>query len=213
MELTYLGHSCFKLTSFEGKTLLIDPYTPGGANRHRPIPDIVDGVAISHLHPGHSGVRYLQGQPEVFQQSGYLGTIELTAIPTFHDTKQGRKYGHNTVWRIQIDGISICHLGDIGHMPSQEQLVDIVPTDILICPVGGVHSLDFEQATSIVNMINPMVVIPMHYWTPLIGRRLHRLERFLGGRTNVIAFEGSTVSITMDTIPGDQPTWVLRPLY
>lgn len=213
MELTYLGHACFKLSSFDGTQLLIDPYTPGGPVRHRPIPDAVDGVAISHGHPGHAGVAQLQGAPQVFQQSGYLGTTELTAIPTFHDSRQGRRWGPNTVWRIVMDGVSICHLGDIGHMPNDEQLVDMVPTDLLLCPVGGTHSLDWEQATTITNMINPMVVVPMHYWTPLIGRRLGRIERFLAGRHPVIPFEGSTITVTPETLPGDQPTWVLRPLY
>ena len=97
MELTYLGHACFKITSFLGTTLLMDPYTPGGPIRHRPIPDIVDGVVVSHGHPGHYGIRYLQGQPEVFHQSNYLRTMELIAIPTFHDARKGKKFGPNTV--------------------------------------------------------------------------------------------------------------------
>lgn len=201
------------MSSFDGTSVIIDPYTPGGAVRHRPIPDIVNGVAVSHGHPGHNGVAHLQGNPEVFYQSGWVKTIELTAIPCYHDTKKGRKFGPNTAWRVVIDGVSICHLGDIGHMPTDEQLVDMVPTDVLLVPVGGVHSLDWEQANSIVNIINPMAVIPMHYWTPLIGRRLGRIERFLNGRPNIIPFDGSTVSITPDSMPGDQPTWVLRPLY
>jgi len=58
-----------------------------------------------------------------------------------------------------------------------------------------------------------MAIIPMHYWTPLIGRRLQRLEKFLSLRQNVVPFEGSTLTITPETLPGDQPTWVLRPLY
>lgn len=213
MELTYLGHACFKVTTFTGTTLIFDPYTAGGPVRHRPIPDRVDGVVVSHAHPGHSGVAQLQGRPEILQASGYLGTIELTAIPTFHDAKKGRKFGPNLAWRAMVDGVSICHLGDIGHMPSEEQLVDMVPTDVLLCPVGGERSLDWEQANSIIGVINPMVVIPMHYWTPLIGRRLQRLEKFLSVRPNVVAFDGSTVSLTPESIPGDQPTWVLRPLY
>ncbi len=213
MELTYLGHACFKLKTWDDTTLIIDPYTPGGSVKHRPIPDPVDAVAISHVHPGHSGVRFLAGSPQLFQQSGYQGTMELTAIPTFHDTKGGRKWGPNTAWRIRVDGISLVHLGDMGHMPSNEQLVEMVPADVLLCPVGGGHSLDHEQATSIVKIINPLVVIPMHYWTPLIGRRLGRLERFLAGRPNIVPFEGSSVEITPDSLPGNQPTWVLRPLY
>ncbi len=213
VKLTYLGHACFKVTSFLGTTLLIDPYTPGGAVRHRPIPDTVDGVVMSHMHPGHAGARYLQGSPEVIMQSGYLRTMELTAIPTFHDSRKGKRLGPNTVWRIVVDGVSICHLGDIGHMPTSEQLVEMVPTDILLCPVGGGRSLDWEQAATIITTINPMVVVPMHYWTPLIGRRLQRLERFINGRPAVLPFDGSSVEVSPDSLPGDQPTWVLRPLY
>jgi L-ascorbate metabolism protein UlaG (beta-lactamase superfamily) len=213
VELTYLGHACFKVTSWDGSTLLIDPYTPGGNVRHRPIADQVDAVVISHIHPGHSGVRFLPGRPQVFQQSGWLGTIEMTAIPTFHDTKQGRKWGPNLAWRITVDEVSLLHLGDMGHMPSNEQLVDMVPCDVLMCPVGGMHSLDHEQANTIIGIINPLAVIPMHYWTPLIGRRIGRLEKFLAGRPNVVPFEGSSLTITPDSLPGDQPTWVLRPIY
>jgi L-ascorbate metabolism protein UlaG (beta-lactamase superfamily) len=213
VELTYLGHSCFKLGSFDGTSVLVDPYTPVGGIRHRPIPDVVSAVAVSHGHPGHCGVRHLQGAPKVFHESGWAGTVELTAIPTFHDTKRGRKLGPNTAWRIVVDGVSVLHLGDMGHMPDNEQLVEMVPADVLLCPVGGVHSLDHEQATTITSIINPMVVVPMHYWTPLVGRRLGRIERFLAGRQRVVPFDGSTVRITPETLPGDQPTWVLRPLY
>jgi len=213
VELTYFGHACFKITAWEGTFLLIDPYTPGGQVRHRPIPDMVEAVAVSHAHPGHSGVRDPQGPPQGFQDSGYVGTFEITAIPTFHDTKKGRRWGPNIAWRIKVDSVSLLHLGDMGHMPTDEQLVDMVPADILLCPVGGVHSLDHEQATSIIKIINPLVVIPMHYWTPLIGRRLGRLENFLAGRPGIVPFEGSSVSISPDSLPGNQPTWVLRPLY
>jgi L-ascorbate metabolism protein UlaG (beta-lactamase superfamily) len=213
VELTYLGHACFKATSSDGVTLLMDPYTPGGVVQHRPIPDIVDAVVSSHSHPGHSGLRFLQGEPRILGESGYVGTVEATAIASFHDAKKGRRWGPNTVWRLLMDGVSVCHLGDIGHMPHEEQLAQMVPVDILLCPVGGVHSLDEEQAATIIGRINPMVVIPMHYWTPLIGRRLHRLERFLARQSLVVPFEGSTVSIDVESLPGGQPTWVLRPLY
>lgn len=213
MELTYLGHACFKVTSWEGTSLLIDPYTPGGAIRHRPIPDRVAAALVSHEHPGHNGARYLQGAPEVLRTSGYVGTMEVTAIPTFHDLQRGRKRGPNTVFRVVVDGVSVCHLGDIAHMPTEEHLVEMVPADVLLVPVGGGNSLDHEQADSIIKIINPMVAIPMHYWTPLVARRIGRIERFLARRPNVVPFEGSTVTISPDTLPGNQPTWVLRPLY
>ena len=213
MELTYLGHACFKVTTWEGTSLVVDPYTPGREIRHRPIPDLVDAALVTHDHPGHNGIAHLQGRPEVLRGSGWVGTIEVTAVATFHDSAKGRKRGPNTVFRIVADGVSVCHLGDIGHMPTPDQLVDMVPTDILLCPVGGIHSLDAEQAASIVKVVNPMVVVPMHYWTPLVSRRLGRIERFLARQSRVVPVEGSTVSPAPDALPGDQPTWVLRPLY
>ena len=213
MELTYLGHACFKVTAFDGTSVLMDPYVPGGDIRHRPIPDIVTAVVTSHAHSGHSGLSHLQGRPLNPQDSDWVGTIELTAIPTFHDARGGRRHGPNTVWRLVVDGVSIVHLGDIGHMPTPEQLVEMVPVDVLLCPVGGRHSLDHEQATTIVGLINPRVVVPMHYWTPLVRRRLGRIERFLQGRPGVVAFDGSTLSIDSGALPHDMATWVLRPLY
>ena len=177
MELTWLGHSCFSIRGKE-KTIVTDPYHPDlGYLLNKPHADI---VTISHFHPGHSYVEAVVNNPKQVKGPGEyeIGGIFITGIATFHDTEKGHVKGSNTVYVIEVDGIRLCHLGDLGHPLSSQLLEEIGSIDVLLLPVGEVSTIPVDIAVEIVKQLNPRVVIPMHYQTEVCGN-LQPVDKFL----------------------------------
>lgn len=177
MEISWLGHSCFRLKGKE-VSLLTDPFDPSlGYPWGQPQAQI---VTVSHGHPGHSFVQGVQGQPKVIKGPGEyeVGQVFICGIPSFHDPETGAKLGKNTIFVLELDGIRICHLGDLGHSLSSQQVDDIGHIDVLLLPVGGVTTLGATTAAQTMRQLQPLVVIPMHYKTPALRRELEPLEGF-----------------------------------
>jgi len=174
MDISWLGHSCFGIRG-KGATIITDPYSPGlGYSLDKPTAHI---VTVSHQHPGHSYVqdtRLITG-PGEYEISGVL----IIGIATFHDANGGRERGKNTVYLIEIDEISVCHLGDLGHMLTTGQVEEIGNVDVLLLPVGGVSTIDASLAAKVVRQLEPKVVVPMHYKTPELSWELEPVEIFL----------------------------------
>jgi L-ascorbate metabolism protein UlaG (beta-lactamase superfamily) len=103
----------------------------------------------------------------------------ITGISTWHDSVRGEKLGKNTVYLLEVDGLILCHLGDIGHLPSSELIEEIGDIDILFIPVGGISTLSGTTAAEMVRRLTPKLVIPMHYKTPALTRDLEPVDRFL----------------------------------
>ena len=155
MEIVYFGHSCFKLTQ-DGFSVVIDPFKDvrGYADIHT----TADMVLCSHDHFDHaavSGVKY--------KASGRQNPFGITKMQTFHDEVRGQKRGENLVHIIRCDGKTLVHLGDLGHMLGQAQLRHIQGCDCLMIPIGGVYTIDAEQARELIEQVNPRIAIPMHY--------------------------------------------------
>lgn len=178
MDITWLGHSCFRI---KGKEVVVitDPYHPSlGYSLSKLQADI---VTLSHSHPGHS---YTASITTEFRVIGGTGEYELkgvfiTGIVTFHDAERGARLGKNTVYLIEIDGLKLCHLGDLGHLPDSEQMEALGGVDVLFLPVGGVTTISGATAAEIVRHVSPKVAIPMHYKTPLLPNELETADRFL----------------------------------
>jgi len=113
--------------------------------------------------------------PGEYEISGVL----ILGIATFHDGEGGKKRGKNTVYLMEIDEISVCHLGDLGHVLTGEQVEEIDNVDVLLLPVGGVSTINAPMAAEIVRQLEPKAVIPMHYKTPALSWELEPVERFL----------------------------------
>ncbi len=169
MTITYHGHSTFKIKGKRG-TVVTDPYDNYiGLTLPNMSADI---VTISHDHKDHNAVSSLTGtarrkNPFIVTESGEyeVGGISIFGVHTFHDANGGVERGSNQVFTSLVDGIKICHLGDLGHELTPEQLEEIGSVDVLLCPVGGVYTIDPEVAVKIIRAIEPGIVIPMHYKT------------------------------------------------
>ena len=178
MEISWLGHSCFRI---KGKqtTVITDPYSPTlGYSLGKPTAHI---VTVSHQHPGHSYTEGIGGEPRPVTGPGEyeISGVLIIGINTFHDAEGGIKRGKNTVYLIEVDEIAICHLGDLGHVLTAEQVEEIDNVDVLLLPVGGVSTINAPMAAEVVRQLEPKVVIPMHYKTRALKWELEPVDRFL----------------------------------
>ncbi len=178
MEITWLGYSCFRLKGKQN-TVITDPVSPEfGYSLGKITADI---VTISHEHPGHSYIQGIGGEPKVLTGPGEyeISGVLTLGLQTYHDSERGAQRGKNTVFVFEIDDLSICHLGDLGHTLDAEQIEKIDSADVLLVPVGGVTTIDAIQAAEIVRRVEPKIVIPMHYKTLVLKRDLAPVDRFL----------------------------------
>jgi L-ascorbate metabolism protein UlaG (beta-lactamase superfamily) len=183
MIITWLGHSCFKLqdkVGTDGVTVITDPYDKETGLK---MPSIeADIVTISHDHHDHNHVEALRGNPFIIDCAGeydFKGVL-VEGIDAYHDEEEGKLRGSNIIYRIEVEDISIVHLGDLGHTLSNEQLEKLVGTDILLVPVGGKFTLDAKKAVEVISQIEPRIVIPMHYQTEgLAIEGLDSIEKFI----------------------------------
>ena len=162
MKITYLGHSCFRLNSKQGTAIVTDPYTRVG---YELLPNITaNAVTVSHGHFDHNYVESVQAK-QIISTLGMhtVNEIDIVGVPAWHDPKQGALRGSNIVYLMQIDGMTVCHLGDLGEPCSAEILERIRRVDVLLIPVGGTYTVDAAQAKEYVDKIAPKVIIPMHY--------------------------------------------------
>jgi L-ascorbate metabolism protein UlaG (beta-lactamase superfamily) len=178
MEITWLGHSCFKLKGKQA-TVITDPFSPAiGYTLGKVTADI---VTVSHPHSGHSYVQGVADEPRILKSPGEYesGGVLSVGVHTFHDNEKGAQRGKNTVFVIDVDDVMICHLGDLGHVLTAEQVAEINGVDVLLIPVGGVSTIDAVQAAQVVRQLEPKIVIPMHYKTEAEKKDLETAERFL----------------------------------
>jgi len=138
-------------------------------------------VTVSHQHPGHCYIQGIGGEPRPVTGPGEyeISDILILGIVTFHDGEGGKKRGRNTVYVMEVDEVSICHLGDLGHVLTGEQVEEIGDVDILLLPVGGVSTINAPMAAEVVRQLEPKAVVPMHYKTPALAWELEPVERFL----------------------------------
>ena len=178
MDISWLGHSCFRIKGSHA-TVITDPYSPSlGYSLGKPTARI---VTVSHQHSGHSYVQGIGGEPRLVTRPGEyeISGVLIIGIATFHDADRGGKRGKNTVYLMEVDEISVCHLGDLGHVLTAEQVEEIGNVDVLLLPVGGVSTINAPIAAEVVRQLEPKAVVPMHYKTSALSWELESVERFL----------------------------------
>lgn len=191
MEIYPLGHSSFRIkgkslpAGRQGATLVTDPYDFAVVGLKFPKLEMVDIVTMSHQHGDHNAVSSIPGSPFTVDGPGEYEVkgVTIIGVASFHDDKNGADRGDNTIYTITIDGVRICHLGDLGHKLTDEQLTRIGDVDILLIPVGGHYTINSKLATQVVAQIEPLIVVPMHYkrtgLSEKLAKDLEPLENFL----------------------------------
>jgi len=212
MEITWLGHSCFLIRGKE-KTIVTDPCHPDLGYRLGELE--ADIVTLSHFHPGHSYIEGVVNNPRQVKSPGEyeIGGTFITGISYFHDDKKGELKGKNTIYVIEMDDITLCHLGDLGHPLAPHTIEEIGDVDILFLPVGEVSTIPLDTAVEIVRQLEPPVVIPMHYKTEAFTGNLSLVDKFLD-KMRVRGLEAKPkLSITSSSLPGSTQTIVLSYLH
>jgi L-ascorbate metabolism protein UlaG (beta-lactamase superfamily) len=178
VEITWLGHSCFRIRGREA-AIVTDPCPPAsGYNIGKPTADI---VTVSHSHEDHSYVKGVAGSPVVIERPGEyeIHGAFVTGVGTYHDSKQGASHGPNVSFVLEMEEVRVCHLGDLGHTPTPDQVEEMSGVGVLLVPVGGNTTIDGAAAAEVVSIIEPALVIPMHYGTEVTKGDLAPLDRFL----------------------------------
>ncbi len=216
MKVKWYGHASFLITSEKGLKIIIDPYEPGGfggAIGYGKIPDVADIVLVTHDHADHNYVQGLPGSPKIIKGVGSHSVkgLEIRGIAAYHDGTKGAERGTNTIFCFFLDGLRICHLGDLGYVPTEEEAQQIGPVDVLLMPVGGFYTIDPAQATQTAQRINPRITIPMHFKTPRCGFPLAVVEDFTKGKPAVKTLQASEAEIKKETLPKTPEIIVLQP--
>lgn len=164
MLITWHGHSEFYLERADGFSLLTDPFD---AHVGYPMHSYkADAVTVSHGHGDHNFVEKAEGNPAIIDQAGEWQIdpdVKVTAIPSFHDDVQGEKRGKNLIIKIEMEGLTLAHLGDLGVSLDEDQIRALGEIDILMIPVGGFYTIDAQTARQAVHALQPKMVIPMHF--------------------------------------------------
>ncbi len=162
MNVCYLGHSCFKITSAQGTSIITDPYT--GVGYELPSSLSADAVTTSHAHFDHNFTQAVQTDNVISTLGAHsVADIEILGIASWHDDKRGALRGKNIIYKYNVDGIIVCHLGDLGEDISAELVERIGAVDVLMLPVGGTYTIDALQAKVLTEKLAPKIVIPMHF--------------------------------------------------
>ncbi len=163
MDITYLGHSSFKIKT-KTATVVTDPYDSKMVGLKYSSTD-AEIVTITHSHQDHNSLEKVGNYKKVIDGPGEyeIAGVSIMGYPTYHDEKKGEERGKNTVYLIEAEGLKVVHLGDLGHMPSDDLIDELGDVDILIIPVGGTYTIGPKEAQQVVTKIEPSYVIPMHY--------------------------------------------------
>ena len=177
MVIQYLGHASFRIKS-KTSDIVIDPYDPKIGKKF-PKQKEIDIVMCSHGHFDH---HYLDGI-----ESGYflidgpgeydVKDVSVKGIFSYHDKSKGSERGNNTIYVMNIEDVSLCHLGDLGDVLTDDQIEKIGPIDVLFIPVGGKFTIDAHEATKVISQVEPSIVVPMHYGNTELG--IDDVDKFL----------------------------------
>jgi len=210
MKIKYLGHACFMITSDAGIRIITDPYATGNGISYGEITESAEIVTVSHEHADHNNVAAVRGKPEVVRETTKVKEVEFKGIASYHDEAGGSKRGKNTIFCFEVDGIRVCHLGDLGHQLSDKQASELGGVDILLIPVGGYYTIDAKVATQVCDQLKPKVIIPMHFKTDKCGFPIAGVDEFLKGKEGVKKLNASEVEFKQAELPTSTQIIVLK---
>ena len=211
MRIRWHGHSCFEV--HDGVTLVTDPHD--GKSLGIPKPHVhADIILVSHNHFDHNCTRIVKGMDtSVVDKPGKTNKagVEILGLDTYHDKEEGAKRGGNIVYRFDMGGVSLCHLGDLGHIPDGDTIARLKPLDILFVPVGNVFTIGASEAKKLADMLGTKVIIPMHYRVRGLSLSIKGVDDFLSlfpeDRINRV---GNEMDFLQEDLPTDQEVWVFN---
>ena len=217
-KISWAGQSCFQISVSNSKDhsvdIVIDPFDESIGLK---IPNFsADILLISHDHADHNNAKGIKGEPFIISGPGEYEVKEvfIKGIPSFHDDKEGKEKGKNTIYLIEAEDIKFCHMGDFGQKQlTDEQLEKIDGVDVLMIPVGGEYTINSAEAQKIISQIEPKIVIPMHYAIPKLNVKLDEVAKFLKnmGKDSTVPQDKFTVKSSALPKDGAMEIIVLQP--
>ncbi|MCS7099446.1 MAG: MBL fold metallo-hydrolase [Sulfolobales archaeon] len=183
MILRWHGHACFELVDRDGFTVVIDPHD-GSSLGLKPPAIKADAVLITHEHFDHNAYSVV-AKPGAEKYSMKEGVFTVgrkhraLGVRLYHDKVRGRRRGEVVVYKVEVDGVRVLHLGDLGHVFEESTASMLKPVDVLLVPVGGTFTIDAREALEVVKLVEPRVAIPMHYWTRGLNLPLQPVDIFV----------------------------------
>jgi L-ascorbate metabolism protein UlaG (beta-lactamase superfamily) len=207
MELTWYGLSCFRLSERGQATIVTDPY-----DGHLGLPPLklrADVVTVSHNAAGHNHVQAVAGCGHALTGPGEyeIGGVFITGIATGQEARTTR----NVLYLFDFNGLTVAHLGDMDRVPTQTQIEALEQVNVLLVPVGGGSSLNAAQAAELVSMLEPSIVVPMHYQMPELRLPLDGVERFLKEMGVTEPTQEASLRVTAGSLPQETQVALLLP--
>lgn len=180
MEITWYGHSCFRLTERGMATVVVDPYDHKAVG-YFPLKLKADIVTVSHEAPGHNNTDAVKGTSHVIRGPGEfeIGGVFITGVQTDGAGKKSKEQVQNTLYVFDYDGLTVAHLGDLRQVPSQTEIEALGTVNVALVPVGGGGALNAAKAAEVISVLEPNIVVPMHYSTADVKVTLESLAKFL----------------------------------
>ena len=212
VTIKWFGHSCFLISLDDKVRIVTDPFDKSVGY---PMPDVsADICVVSHEHFDHNCVSAVKGNPEVVKGKGEKKAkdINFKGVGAFHDEKQGSLRGENTIFLWELGGIKFAHVGDLGTGLSADQKNQMGRVDVLFVPTGGYYTIDARTADKVISNLNPRVVIPMHYKTPVMGPNfpIAGVDEFLQGKEDVVKVGKNSVTFKKEDLPAETTIYVLE---
>jgi L-ascorbate metabolism protein UlaG (beta-lactamase superfamily) len=207
LQIRWHGHSCFEITN--DVTLVTDPHDGKSIGIHAPTVS-GDIILISHDHYDHNSIKTVEKDDSKVitdERKRTVANIDIKGIESFHDECHGEKRGKNIIYKFTMNGITFCHLGDIGHEIDEEIAQKIGDVDILFIPIGGTFTVDANQAWNIIDKIKPKIAVPMHYKIGGLSLPITGIDPFLERNKYKILKVGNEIDIEKEDLPEEPEIW------
>jgi L-ascorbate metabolism protein UlaG (beta-lactamase superfamily) len=210
MEINWFGHSCFRLSERGMATVVTDPYDHGVAG-YEPLKLKADITTVSHDAPGHNYLSAVKGKSFLINGPGEyeIGGVFITGVQTNGKGKNSASEPRNTLYVFDYDGVTVAHLGDLRRVPSQTEVEALGEVNVALVPVGGGGGLNAAKAAEVVSLLEPRIVIPMHYDTPAAKFKLAPLSKFLKEMGVGDFAPEASLKVTRTTVPSETRVVVL----
>ena len=211
MEITWYGHSCFRLTERGMATVVTDPFDNASIG-YEALKLKADIVTVSHDATGHNYTKAVKGISHVITGPGEfeIGGVFITGVQTDGHDKNNNDQPRNTLYVFDYDGITVAHLGDLKQVPTQTEVEALGAVNVALVPVGGGGGLNAAKAAEVISLLEPNIVIPMHFATPVVSVKLDSLDKFLKEMGLGAADSQTTIKVTRSGLPQETHVVVLE---